>query len=286
MARHGPLGVHLALGGGYQKALAEAKRLGISCCQLFTHNPRGWQFAPLKEDELKVLKASFKEQGISPVVSHCNYLINLGTKSAEIRKKSIECMKKEFEYAKAFGCDAFVLHVGKHKDESLDDGIKNVAAGINEIKKEMKDSGVLLLLETVAGQGTEIGREFETLGKIIELVDEDARDLMGICLDTCHVFAAGYDLRDEKKVEFLIKEFDRTIGIKRLKFIHLNDSLKDVGERRDRHVHIGEGFIGKKGFKAFLNHPKIVPIPKVLETPDDGTTGDLENLATIRKLQA
>ena len=279
--KHGPLGVHITIGKGYDAAIEECKELGITCCQLFTHNPRGWQFAPLKP-ELGKFKEDLNTLGISPVASHCNYLINLGT-TGEIRKKSLECLKKEFEYADAFGCTHFVLHVGKHKDDSLEQGIENVAQGINSIKSTILKYKVMLLLETVAGQGSEIGANFGDLTRIFEKLDPELDERVGVCLDTCHIFAAGYDIRTEADINKTIQAM--TFGVERIKLIHLNDSLKELGERRDRHVHIGEGFIGKQGFSAFLNHPKFRAIPKVLETPDDGTVGDKENLARIRKLQ-
>ncbi len=283
--RHGPLGIHLSVGQKYDKAVAEAKALGITCCQLFTHNPRGWQFAPLDEAAVRKFREDLKKAGVSPVASHCNYLINLGTRDAEIRAKSIACLRKEFAYAAAFGCEHFVLHVGKHKEESLEQGIRNVADGINAVKEEMLAHDVMLLLETVAGQGTEIGRDLATLGRIIALLDPAIRPKVGVCVDTCHVFAAGYELRSEEKVDALVREMEKAFGIDKVRFIHLNDSLKDVGQHRDRHVHIGDGFIGAKGFKAFLNHPKLAPVPKILETPVDEEKGYEEDLAMVRKLQ-
>lgn len=283
---HGPLGIHLGIGQGYDKAVKEAKELQINCCQIFTHNPRGWQFAALKEQEVAKLVKDLKEAGVTLTTSHCNYLINLGTKDKEIRKKSLDCLKKEFEYASAFNCKYFVLHVGKYTDGTLETGVENVAKGINETKTTMKKySDVTLLLETVAGQGTEIGRDFRTLGEIFEKLDDDLKPNVGICVDTCHIFAAGYDIRTPNKIKEAIKKMDEGFGINRIRMIHLNDSQKDLGERRDRHQHIGEGFIGSKGFEAFLNHEKIKPIPKILETPIDDKKGYKENLNTIRKLQ-
>lgn len=283
--KHGPLGIHLSVGQKYDEAVAEARALGITCCQVFTHNPRSWQFAPLDETAVKKFREDLRKAGVSPVASHCNYLINLGTQDKEIRTKSLECLRKELAYADAFGCEYFVLHVGKHKDESLKQGVRNVADGINAVKAEMLKRKVMLLLETVAGQGTEIGRELSTLGEIIRLVDPALKERVGVCVDTCHVFAAGYDLRSDEKVDAFVTEIDRAFGIDKVRFIHLNDSLKDVGERRDRHVHIGDGFIGIAGFKAFLNHPKLAPIPKILETPVDEEKGYEEDLAMVRKLQ-
>jgi len=287
MSSHDPLGVHLSVGQKFDLAVEEAKRLRITCCQLFTHNPRGWGFAELDEPALKKFREDMKKAGVAPIAAHCNYLINLGTNDTEIRAKSIECLKKEFLYARAYGCSHFVLHVGKHKDESLEQGIKNVADGINSIKAVMLQyQDVTLLLETVAGQGSEIGRDFNDLGKIFALLDKEIKEQVGVCVDTCHIFAAGYDIRTAEKVEATVAAMDQAFGIGKVKFIHLNDSLKEFNSHVDRHQHIGEGFIGAAGFRAFLNHPKIKPIPKALETPVDEDRGYEENLTIIRKLQA
>ncbi len=286
MPPHGPLGIHLSVGQKYDAAVAEAKSLGITCCQLFTHNPRGWQFAPLDEQAVKRFRDDLKNAGVDLVASHCNYLINLGTRDEEVRGKSLACLTKEFEYAHAFDCRFFVLHVGKHKEHSLEEGVQNVVEGINGIKDAMRSyPDVMLLLETVAGHGSEIGRQFATLGRIIAMIDPEIRPRVGICLDTCHVFAAGYDIRTHDGVHHLVLELDKEVGIDRLKLIHLNDALKELGSRVDRHAHIGQGFIGTEGFTAFLNHPWIKPIPKILETPVDEDKGYPENLAAIRELQ-
>lgn len=283
---HGPLGIHLSVGQKYDVAVAEAKSLGITCAQLFTHSPRGWAFAPLDEAAVKKFRDDLRRLGVSPVASHCNYLINLGTQDREIREKSLACLEQEFAYAHAFGCAFFVLHVGKHKEESLEQGIRNVAEGIKAIAATMlRYPDVTLLLETVAGQGSEIGRDFAELGKVFALLDPMIRGKVGVCVDTCHVFAAGYDIRTHDGVHHLVVELEREVGAGRLKLIHLNDALKELGSRVDRHAHIGEGFIGEGGFAAFLNHPKIAPIPKILETPVDEERGYAENLAVIRKLQ-
>ncbi len=282
---HGPLGIHLSVGQKYDDAVAEAKALGITCCQIFTHNPRGWQFAPLDERAVKKFREDLMRIGVNPVASHCNYLINLGTNDPEIRSKSIECLKQEFVYAAAFGCQYFVLHVGKHKEQTMEQGIKNVAAGINAAKKEIVKSDVILLLETVAGQGTEIGRDFNDLGKIFPLLDKELNGKVGVCVDTCHIFQAGYDIRTPEKTAEAVERMEKAFGVDKVKFIHLNDALKEFDSHVDRHQHIGQGFIGLAGFKAFLNHPRIKPIPKILETPVDEERGYAENLAAVRKLQ-
>lgn len=280
--RHGPLGIHISITTP-AATLALIKELKLETVQFFTHNPRGWAFAPLDEQRVATLTKIFEEEHIRPRVSHCNYLINLGA-HGETREKSIACLKQELAYAAAYRCDYFVLHVGKYKDEGLAQGITNVINGLNSVKKEILAHKVTVLLETVAGQGTEIGRTFEDLNKIVTGVDKEIKPYLGVCLDTCHVFAAGYDLRTEESVSFAMEEFDREIGLNLLKLIHLNDSLKGLGEHVDRHAHIGLGGIGTEGFKAFLHHPAIKPLPKILETPVDEVRGYPENLAVVRKL--
>lgn len=284
--KHGPLGIHLGVGQRYDEAVMVARELGITCCQVFTHNPRGWSFAELDVAAVKKFREDLRTAGVATVASHCNYLINLGSRDSEIREKSIACFKKEFEYAAAFGCEFFVLHVGKRKEATIEEGIAAVAEGINAAKREILESGVTLLLETVAGQGSEIGRDFAELGRVIAAVDPELQPRIGVCLDTCHIFQAGYDIRTPEAVEATIQAMEKGFGMSRLRFIHLNDAMKELGSHVDRHQHIGEGFIGAAGFRAFLNHPRIAPVPKILETPVDESRGYLENLKVVRKLQA
>ncbi len=282
--KHGPLGIHLGVShpAETEAVVAEFK---LGTVQFFTHNPRGWGFAPLDTRRLEQLRNVWQAHGVAPLVSHCNYLINLGTRSSPVREKSIACLQQELAYAAAFGCHFFVLHVGKYKEEGLAQGIRNVIDGLNAVKEAILKHQVMILLETVAGQGTEIGRNFRDLGAILKGVDEALKPFLGVCLDTCHVFAAGYDLRTPEKVQFLVDEFEREIGWDRLKVVHLNDSRKGLGEHVDRHAHIGLGAIGEAGFTAFLNHPRIAPLPKILETPVDEERGYAENLAVVRRLQ-
>jgi deoxyribonuclease-4 len=279
-------GIHLGLGQGYEKALAYARELHITTAQIFTHSPRSFQFKELDENALRALRHGWEELRISPVISHCNYLINLGSPDNKTFYGSVATMKKELAYAKAFGCTYFVLHVGKHKDATLEAGMAQVVKGITLCEEDIKQTGVIVLLETVAGQGTEIGRTFDELGKLIAMIPASLREHIGVCVDTCHIFAAGYDIRTAKGVEDAIGKMDRAFGISRVKVIHVNDSKGDCGDHLDRHEHIGQGMIGADGLRAFLTHPRIRELPMILETPIDDAGDQASDLQALRALLA
>jgi deoxyribonuclease-4 len=275
-------GVHLGLAEGYEKALAYAQQLGCTTAQIFTHSPRGFSFKPLDEEKLQVLNDGWKQHKIGPIYSHCNYLINLGSSDNRIFYGSVSTVKKELQYARAFGCDYFVLHVGKHKDTTLEIGMTQVAKGINACKSEILTTKVTVLLETVAGQGTEIGRTFEELATLLAMIDKELQPLIGVAVDTCHIFAAGYDIRKDSAA--VIANLDKAIGIDRVKLIHVNDSKGECGDHLDRHEHVGKGLIGAAGLAAFLNHPKIRDIPMVLETPIDDNGDQASDLAALKTI--
>lgn len=274
-------GFHLSMGGGQEKAVQHAADAGCSTVQIFTHSPRSFSFSPLDLEKTQKLVTLWKKHSIGPIYSHCNYLINLASPDSKQFYGSVSTVKKELEYARAFGCDYFVLHVGKHKDSGAQAGMERIAKGINSIKDTIKSTKVMILLETVAGQGTEIGDRFEELGALIGMFDEDIQEHIGICLDTCHIFAAGYDIRTPEGVEKVIGEIESAFGAKRIMLIHVNDSKGQLGDRLDRHEHLGKGHIGLKGLKAFLTHPKIRGIPMVLETPVDDETDQVQDLKIL-----
>jgi deoxyribonuclease-4 len=277
-------GIHLGLGGGHDKAVDYAKRIGCQAVQIFTHSPRSFQFKPLDEAVCKNLRDHWKSKDIHPIYSHCNYLINLGSLDNKMFYGSLSTIKKELEYARAFGCDYFVLHVGKHKEGTLEQGMQQVAKGLNKLRPELEKYKVMILLETVAGQGTEIGAKFEELNALLELLDKDIRPHVGVAIDTCHIFAAGYDLRTKQAVEKTIKNIESAFGLARVKLIHVNDSKGECGDRLDRHEHVGKGKIGAEGLKMFLNHPKIRGIPMILETPVDEDDDQEKDLVELNKL--
>ncbi len=275
------LGVHLGLGEGYDKALAHAKALACATVQIFTHSPRSFQFKEIDGAKVAALREGWKALGISPVVSHCCYLINLGSSDNKAFHGSLATTRKELEYAAAFGCQHFVLHVGKYTTTDCETGMRQVARGIDKLADTLKATGVTLLLETVAGQGTEIGKTFEELAQLIAMVGEEARAHIGVCVDTCHIFAAGYDLA---KADEVVRKLDATIGMDRVKLIHVNDSKFGLGERKDRHEHVGRGMIGKAALRAFLTHPRIRDLPMVLETPVDDDGDQASDMAALREI--
>jgi deoxyribonuclease-4 len=276
------LGVHLSMGGGYEKAIAYAHGLGCTTVQIFTHNPRSFQFKPLIPAEIKKINDLWKQQGIHPIFSHCNYLINLGASENTTFYASVSAAQKELEYARAFGCDYFVLHVGKHKEHGLEAGMRQVAKAVGKLKPVLLKTKVTLLLETVAGQGTEIGVKFEELAQLIAMFDKEVQQYIGVTLDTCHIFAAGYDIRTKDGVERTVAEIERTFGLRRVKLIHVNDSKGELGDNLDRHEHLGKGRIGAAGLKAFLTHPKLRDIPMVIETPVDEDIGQEDDFAVLQ----
>lgn len=225
-----------------------------------------FKFKPLDEPRQKVLRDGWKEQGIHPVVSHASYLINVGSSDNKKFHGALNILKNELIYAKAFGCQYVVLHTGKHVGSTYEASLKQITKAIEKLEETLAETGVMLLFEVASGQGTEIGRMFEELEELFSLIPKKLHKHLGVCLDTCHMWAAGHDLNDPDAV---IKNLDATVGIDRVKVVHVNDSKFERGERKDRHEHLGMGTIGKEILKNFLNHPKIKGLPMILETPID-----------------
>ncbi len=277
------LGSHLSTSGGVKNSLLIAKRIGCESVQIFTKNQRRWESPPLKDGDVKEFLKLREEIGIEKIFSHASYLINLATEDGDLREKSIKSLVDEIERASKLKLLYTVIHVGSHKGIGEEKGVENVINSINRIIDNTEGSSVKILIETTAGQGTNLGYKFEQIGEIIEGIKEKSR--VGCCLDTCHIFAAGYDFRTEKKYGEMMEEFNEKIGLKKLYAIHLNDSLREFGSRKDRHTHIGEGFIGLKPFSFFLNDDRLKDIPGVLETPKDREYKlDIENLKKLRAL--
>ncbi|MBR9701008.1 deoxyribonuclease IV [Candidatus Woesearchaeota archaeon] len=274
-------GVHIGLGQGYEEALAYASELGCETAQIFTHSPRMFKFKPLDDSRQKVLRDGWKKHNIHPVVSHASYLINIGSTDNKKFYGALGLLKNELIYAAAFGCQYVVYHVGKHTTATVEEGMAQVVKGLDKLLETLKETGVMLLLEGAAGQGTELGRTFEELQEIFQKVKPDIRKHLGVCLDTCHMFAAGYDL---SKSESVVKNIKNTIGVDSVKVIHVNDSKFPLGEKKDRHDHIGEGHIGTEGLKAFLTRPEWKDIPMILETPIDDRGDQYTDLEALRKI--
>jgi len=273
----------MSIAGGAFNAFISGKKVGCATIQIFTKNNNQWNAKPLSEAEIAEFKKQQKETGISPVVAHNGYLINVATPDKALATKSKEAMLVEMQRAEQLGVPILVMHPGSHVGTGEKEGIKRIAEAIDWLYAKTKGYQVQIALETTAGQGSHLGYRFEQLAEIIDLTEDKKR--LAICLDTCHVFAAGYDIRSKTGYEKTMAEFDKIIGLKKLQAIHFNDSVKDFGSRVDRHAHIGQGKIGKAGFGFFMNDKRLENIPKLLETPKDKEGKfDRMNLATLRKL--
>ena len=277
------LGAHTSISGGVSKAVDLAEKLKFTAMQIFSKNNNRWYAKPLDENEITTFKTKLGESGIKFVVVHDSYLINLCSLSEELLKKSRESFFDELVRCEKLGIPYLNFHPGSHGGAGEDKGIKLIAESLNIIHDTTRNFKVSSMLEVTAGQGTAIGYKFEHIREIIDLVEQKER--MSVCIDTAHIFAAGYDFREPGNYKNIMKEFDNIIGLHRLKCFHMNDSKKEAGSRVDRHEHIGEGLIGKEGFRNIMNDKKISHIPKILETPKGKEQlEDLQNLEVLRSL--
>jgi deoxyribonuclease-4 len=275
------LGVHTSITGGIELSLKRAKELGCSTVQIFSHNPRQWIIKEIPSDSIFRFKKIREDLDINPVFVHTSYLINLSSPNIDIVKKSIELLIKELDIADLIDADYVILHTGSASQDPEEVGQKRAIEALKKISRKKKWK-TKLLLENTAGERGDISSRIKDLAKII---DETNSPLIGgICIDTCHAFAAGYDIRDENGQLNLIKEIELYIGLNNLKLIHLNDSKKGYNTRVDRHEHIGIGSIGLKGLKGFINHPLLKDIPLILETPKKSDEDDKRNLAIVKRM--
>jgi deoxyribonuclease-4 len=279
------LGAHMSIAGGYYKAVDAAAEHGMDVVQLFTKNNTQWRAKAIEDAEAEQFAAALRERKIAHPLSHSSYLINLASPDAALRAKSVEGMVIELERAERLGIPYVVVHPGAHTTASQEEGIANVAESLNAIHALLPNCRAQVLLEITAGQGSCLGHRFEHLSEILQQTREAER--VGVCFDTCHAFAAGYDLRDPKIYKAMWREFDELLGLDRLKAIHLNDSKRELGSRIDRHEHIGRGQIGAAGFQLLLRDRRLRDVPMYLETPkgtEKGETWDAINLRTLREL--
>ena len=280
----GPLlGAHFSIAGGLVRALEAAAAYGCPVVQLFTKNASTWKERTIALTEAETFRRRREALKIRYAASHTSYLINLAASDGKKRLQSLEALKQELTRSDILGLEAVVLHPGNHMGAGPTEGIKRIQEGINQVLIALPRARCRLLLETTAGQGTGIGHRFEELARIREGIE--ASDRIGFCLDTAHVFAAGYDLRDAAALERTLAAFDEIPGLENLDLIHLNDSLKPLGSRVDRHAGIGQGRIGAPAFAGIMRHPRLAGIPKILETPKEDENGrDLDqiNLALLR----
>jgi deoxyribonuclease-4 len=274
-------GFHISISGGFSKVVEKAEIRGCETIQFFSRNPRGWKYDSLDHDEAETFRTSIQSSNLSPLFLHLPYLPNVASKESKFYSRSIDSIVTDLERAEQLGAPYLIIHIGHQMESSEDEAIEAVAWAINQAFDRVRNS-IVLLLENTAGQGTEIGYEFGQIKKIIEGVEE--RDRIGICLDTAHAFGAGYDLSRKEEIERTLESFDWMIGLKRLHLLHLNDSKTPLGSRKDRHWHIGEGYIGLEGFRYLINHPLLKHLPGIMETPRKDTVEDLKNMEVIRSL--
>lgn len=277
------LGAHMSIAGGIHKALVRGQRVGCECIQVFTANPRQWVASPLTEENVSLFKQRKRETGIDPIIAHDSYLINLGSPKEDLWHKSMQSFGAELDRCAKLGIPYLIMHPGSHTDGTEETGLRRVAEAFNLLFDRSAGQSVMVLLETTAGHRSSLGSSFEQLARIIELVEQE--DHLGICFDTCHAFAAGYELRTRQGYESTFRELDDTIGLARVRAFHLNDSKRDLGSHVDRHEHIGKGYLGLEPFRMILNDPRFRGLPMLLETPKGNDMAeDIENLAALRGL--
>jgi len=276
------LGKHVSIAGGLDKSLKRAAEIGCNAVQIFVKNPRGWKARELGEPEVERFKKNREKYNINPVVVHAAYLINLASPKDELWEKSISALESEYKRSQRLGAEYLIFHPGSHTGSGLKKGEERIAEALNRILNNNPDNDTLILLENTAGAGSSIGEELIELKDIIDKVDKSEK--LGICIDTCHAFAAKYNLRQEEELEALIAKIDKLLGLKRLKVIHINDSKYSCCSSKDEHAHIGEGKIGADAFKRLINHPKLKEMTFILETP--WFDGDVdEDVIKIKQLR-
>ncbi len=274
-------GFHISIAGGFSKVVERAQVRGCETIQFFSRNPRGWKYSSLNKKEAEEFRVAVQSFKLSPVFLHMPYLPNIASSKSKFYKRSIQSIAIDLQRAEQLGAQYLIIHIGHRMESSEDEAIEAVSQGINQAFEKVKNS-VTLLMENTAGQGSEIGSNFDQIRKIIDGVEENAR--LGVCLDTAHTFEAGYDLSTSDGLDKTLETFDRTVRLKRLHLLHLNDSKTPLGSRKDRHWHIGEGYIGLEGFRNLINHPPLKDLPGIMETPRKDTVEDLKNMEVIRGL--
>jgi len=278
-------GAHMSIAGGYHLALLAARAHGCETVQLFTKNSNQWRAKEITPAEARTFRRLFRETGLHNGIAHDSYLINLASPDSTLFRQSVEAFVVEMQRAEQLGLKYLVTHPGAHIESGEAAGLKRVAGALNEVVGRCAGSRVQILLENTAGQGSTLGHRFEHLAQILSLVKQPRR--FGICFDTCHAFAAGYALAPKKEFHSTMRAFDKLIGLRRLKVFHLNDSLKPLGSRVDRHSHIGKGCLGIEPFRLLVNDPRFRNRPMVLETPKEQISGrdmDSVNLQLLRGL--
>src|SRR6056297_2761881 len=272
------VGAHESIAGGVHNAVDDQIEDGGNCGQIFTHSPQVWQDPNIGDDEAEQFRAMSENNDIGPWVIHSSYLVNLCTPKDDLREKSIDSMQQEVDAARKLGVEYVNVHLGAHTGAGVEQGLDNAASALDEL--DVPD-GVTVLVESDAGSGTKLGGQFEHLAAVRDRSTQDIE----FCLDTAHMFAAGYDLSTPEGVEATIDEFDDVVGLDDLACIHLNDSKHECGTNKDEHAHIGEGLIGEDGMRALINHDDVLDVPLVLETPTEDGKSFAWNVERVRELR-
>jgi deoxyribonuclease-4 len=277
------MGSHISISGGVDRAVLTGQEVGCDALQIFVKSSNQWRAAPFREGEVERFRANLKSTGLGPVVAHDSYLINLCSPDDALWEKSLEAFRVELERCEALGIPYLVTHPGSHVGSGEQAGLSRLARAIDRVHATHPAHRVKILLETTAGQGSGLGNRFEQFSAVLKSVNEPGR--VGICLDTCHVFAAGYDLRTPPSYRETMDRFDSCVGLGKLMAIHLNDSKRELGSRVDRHEQIGKGHLGIEAFRLLLNDERLAILPMVLETPKGPDYAeDKVNLALLRSL--
>jgi deoxyribonuclease IV len=279
------LGAHMSMAGGYYKAVEAAKKVGCDCVQLFTKNNNQWAGKPISAEDAERFKESLVNLGIKHPIAHNSYLINLASPDDELWKKSIDAMVVEVERAELLAIPFIVAHPGAYTTSTEEAGLARIAEGLDEVHRQTPGASAQILLETTSGQGSCLGCRFEHLATIIGAVESPER--LGVCVDTCHIFSAGYAMATEKEYKATMRDLDQTVGLQLVRAFHVNDSKAKFGSCVDRHAHIGQGEMGLDPFRHLMNDRRFKTTPMYLETPkgmENGRDLDEINLATLRGL--
>lgn len=275
------LGGHMSIAGGFYKAILAGESIGCTVIQIFTKSNRQWRSKPIEKEAIELFRSTWKNSGIRSVIAHSSYLLNIGSPDKEVYKKSMISLEDEMKRCNELGIKYLVLHPGSHIGSSEPKCLDKIIKSLNIILEKVSGK-VKILLETMPGQGTQVCYKFDQIGYIFDHIKNKKR--IGVCLDTCHIFAAGYDFSVKKGYEKVMQEFDKAIGFRRLKVFHINGSKKALGSRVDRHENVGKGKIGKEAFRLLFNDERFFDIPKILETPK-GTLANYEmNMNFIKTL--
>lgn len=277
------LGAHMSIAGGLYKAFERLKQIRGEALQIFLYNQRQWDPPVLKESDIEMFRAAWEKAGPIPVAAHNSYLINLASPDTKVREMSIWAFSEELRRAYRLGIKYLIAHPGNHCGLGIRTGLERFVLGLDEAISKAEPEGLMVLLETTSGQGTSLGGSPEEIQFILER--SNFSKMLGVCLDTCHLFAAGWNFADEQGYASAMDAMDRAFGLKHVKWLHLNDSKTELGSRVDRHQHIGKGHIGINGFRLLLNDERFRSHPMVLETPKGkNLKDDCRNLKVLRRL--